>query len=57
MKVLDGYGSRMGLERGELRRYFNRYCPDNHDSIWLDMSDGTPAKIRQNCYNVIKQDI
>jgi hypothetical protein len=52
MKVLDLYGSKMGLKKGDLTELFTN-CPDIHDSIWLDLTPGTPAAIRKNAYEVL----
>lgn len=55
MGVLDGYGTRMGLERGRLKQLFDSYTQNSvYDSIWLDSTPGTPAPVRINCYQVIK---
>lgn len=55
MRVLDGYGTRMGLDRGGLKRLFEKYTKrDNmYDSIWLDVTQGTPAPVRVNCYQIV----
>jgi hypothetical protein len=56
MRVLDNYGTRMGLEKGELAEYIRRFCKTKFDSIWIDLSSDTPAKVRLNCYDVIKRE-
>ena len=56
MGVLDGYGSRMGLERGGLVRLFDTYTKSMYDSVWLDSTPKTPAPIRINCYKIVDTD-
>ena len=43
-----------GLTAKTLNALFDQFCSNPKDSVWVDLSDGSPAKIRVNGYNVIK---
>lgn len=49
-KILDLYGSKMGLGKGKLEMLFNTHCHNKHDAIWLDHTHKSPAKVRLNGY-------
>lgn len=55
MRSMDQYGRTIGMVKGELVQYFREYCKTAHDSIWLDLTSGTPAPVRLNCYTIIKR--
>jgi hypothetical protein len=55
MRILDQYGTKMGLEAGAVRHYFGKYIKTVHDSVWLDTTPGTPAPVRVNCYEVVNE--
>ena len=43
-----------GLTAKTLNALFDQFCSSPKDSVWVDLSDDSPAKIRVNGYNVIK---
>jgi hypothetical protein len=53
MRILDQYGTKMGLEKGAIKHYFDKYVKTPHDSIWLDLTPRTPAPVRLNCYDTL----
>jgi len=57
MKVLEEYGQRMGLERGKLTKYFKDHIDkdDRHSAIWIDLTSGTHAPVRKNCFEKLER--
>lgn len=45
--------NRVGLEYETLRTCFKKYANGYHDSIMVDMTKNTPAKLRKNIFEVI----
>ena len=45
-----------GIQSKELSDIFDQIMPEYKDSLWLDTTDGTPAPMRKNGYNIIKKD-
>lgn len=43
-----------GLESGTLKRIFNKLMTEPRDSLWIDLTDNTPAKLRKNGYEIIQ---
>jgi hypothetical protein len=43
-----------GLTAKKLNGLFDQHCPGPKDSVWIDLSDHTPAKIRINGFTTIK---
>lgn len=41
-----------GVPSSVLKKLFNEYCPDKHDSIWVDKTEGTPYPLRINGYKI-----
>ncbi len=46
-----------GLESGTLKRIFNKLMTEPRDSLWIDLTDGSPAKLRKNGYEIITKKI
>jgi len=44
-----------GLKPEELNALFDYHCPGYRDSVWLDLTNGTPAPIRINGFNVVEK--
>lgn len=42
-----------GLEAGTLKRIFNKLMTEPRDSLWVDLTDKSPAKMRKNGYEII----
>jgi len=42
-----------GLKPAELYALFDNYCPNYRDSLWLDLTNNTPAPIRINGFQVV----
>ena len=43
-----------GLVSGTLKRLFNKHMTEPRDSLWVDLSSHSPAKLRKNGYEKIK---
>jgi hypothetical protein len=54
---LNTINRKLGLKKGDLEQLFKKYCKNNHDSIWLDMTaDNTsPYKMRLNGFKIIER--
>jgi len=50
---LQTIANRVGVEYEILRTCFKKYANEYHDSIMIDMTKNTPAKIRKNIFEVI----
>jgi hypothetical protein len=46
--------NRVGVEYDVLRQCFKKYANGYHDSIMVDMTKNTPAKLRKNIFEVIE---
>lgn len=44
---------KVGLKKDKLMEIFNKHCPKRRDSLWIDLTNDTPAYIRLNGYDVI----
>lgn len=55
ISILDRYGTKMGLLKGELALLIRKHCKEQWDGIWLDNTKGTRAKVRLNCFTVIDE--
>ena len=44
-----------GLESGTLKRIFNKLMTEPRDSLWVDLTDKSPAKLRKNGYEIIER--
>ena len=44
-----------GLESGTLKRIFNKLMTEPRDSLWIDLTDKSPAKLRKNGYEIIER--
>lgn len=51
---LQSIANRVGIEFEILKQCFKKYSSGYHDSIMIDMTKNTPAKIRKNIYEVIE---
>jgi len=51
--VLSNMASRTGYTPADFRQLF-KLCKTKHDSIWIDLSEGSPAPLRLNGYNKIE---
>ena len=45
---------RTGLSKKQFFSIFERFLPDYHDSLWIDMTSGSKHKLRKNGFQVIK---
>ena len=52
VEALQMFAKKVGVR--DLRLLFDRYCKTRRDSIWLDLTDGSPAPLRLNGFTVIK---
>lgn len=44
-----------GLESGTLKRIFNKLMTEPKDSLWIDLTEKSPAKLRRNGYQIIQK--
>ncbi len=47
--------NRTGLQKGELAKLFDKYATKHRDSICIDLSKDSPAKLRLNVFQPIHQ--
>ena len=52
---LSRMSSKAGLKASNLRTIFSTICTKPRDSLWIDMTNGSPAPLRRNGYDVIEQ--
>jgi hypothetical protein len=45
--------NRVGLPKGSLRALFARYCTSPKDSLCIDWTDGSPARLRKNVFEAL----
>jgi hypothetical protein len=50
---LKTIGRRVGIEPKDFENMFDEHCPNNTDSLWVDMTDKTPYPLRINGYKLI----
>lgn len=53
MTSMAGLASKTGLKAQELCGLFEKFCPGKHDSVWIDMTDGSPMPMRINGYRQV----
>ena len=51
---LKAMSKRVGLPALTLSDLFKQYCPSRFDSVWIDLSVGSPAPVRINGTKVLK---
>ena len=49
---LSTLARKSGLTGDEMRRIFKTFT-DFHDSLWIDLTPGSPARLRKNCYDIL----
>lgn len=45
---------RVGMDKRQMLDIFDRFMPNIHDSLWIDMTDGTRHKLRINGFSPLK---
>jgi hypothetical protein len=45
---------KVGLNVDKLQSLFKTFCKNQYDSIWIDLQDKSPSKLRLNCFKKIK---
>jgi hypothetical protein len=53
---LKAIGRRVGMKSHQFEAIFNKYMPNPKDSLWVDLSDGSPYPLRINGYQMIPKD-
>ena len=53
---LKAIGRRVGMKAQQFEAIFDKYMPNSKDSLWVDMSDGSPYPLRINGYQMIEKD-
>jgi len=46
--------NRCGLQKGELLHLFKTVCKGTYDHVFIDLTIGTPYRLRKNIYDVLK---
>ena len=54
--MLKMLGRKIGLGYKDLCRAIDRHCQDEHDSLWVDFTTGTPMRFRKNGYEALTLD-
>jgi hypothetical protein len=44
-----------GMNSKDFKNIFDSIMPNKHDSLWIDMTDKTPAPLRKNGYEIIEK--
>ena len=44
-----------GLQKDTLKRIFNKLMRHKTDSLWIDLTDDSRAKLRKNGYEIIEK--
>ena len=52
---LKAIGRRVGMKAKDFEAIFDKHLPGTKDSLWVDLSDATPYKLRVNGYTMIGQ--
>jgi hypothetical protein len=55
LDALACIGRRVGIKSKTFIALFDKFIETSKDSIWVDMTDGTPANLRKNGYEVISK--
>jgi hypothetical protein len=53
---LKAIGRRVGMKSKEFEEIFKNYMPNPKDSLWVDMTDGSPYPLRINGYEIIEKE-
>lgn len=53
---LQAIGRRIGMKGKDFTEIFNNYMPNTRDSLWVDMTDDSPYKLRINGYQMLTKD-
>ncbi len=53
MDALSTCARRTGMKALTFKKIFNKLITEPHDSLWIDMTDKTPLRVRKNCYTSI----
>ena len=53
LSSMSSLARKAGLTSAQLSSLFKNFCRDPKDSVWIDTSDHSPAKIRINGYKVV----
>jgi hypothetical protein len=52
---LKTIGRRIGMKSADFQQIFDDYMPNNRDSLWVDMTDGSPYPLRINGYQMLSK--
>jgi ribosome biogenesis GTPase A len=53
LELLFLFARKIGIKKDDFYKLVNKYIKTYHDSLWFDMTLGSPAEVRRNCYEVI----
>lgn len=56
LTTIQTLAKKLTLPSDTLQRLFREKCPNTHDSLWFDFTANSPAKVRQNGYEIILMD-
>ncbi len=55
VQALQTIGRRVGFRGPDFEHIFKKYLPNKRDSLWIDLTDGTPAPLRVNGFQVLQR--
>lgn len=53
---LANLSRKSGLKSHDLKNIFKNLMHEKHDSLWIDLTPGSPAPLRKNGYEIIERD-
>ena len=51
--MIQALARKCGVDPSKLLKLFHQHCQGPHNSIWLDMTPGTPAPLRKNGFQIL----
>lgn len=55
LDAMNSISRKAGLQSHQLKTIFDELMPNQKDSLWIDLTDRSPAPMRKNGYEVITQ--
>jgi hypothetical protein len=55
VQSLQTLGRRVGFQSKDFEHIFKKYLPGRKDSLWIDLTDGSPYPLRINGYQMLKR--
>ena len=54
-QALQTLGRRVGMSSKDFEHIFEKHCPGKKDSLWLDLTDGSPFPLRINGFQMLQR--